>query len=1090
MAQIKVLPSALQRGDLTVALATTGTLLITLLIIFSTALLSLQTLPVEHAQMLTLDSSFANSVDGLQNFSDLAGYVLQGIISYSLPNPYGTSDKYAYQTFNSTTLPTGSAMRAEVDAFTAWLHCEEADLRVDQWTEQYGHNYPASVSIPPEEQIFASTGDCIASLILPTQAGMFSATNQVSCSNHTAPDQQRIFVIIGEVVAGPTIGAPSDPNATYMYTTEVNYTMKRSAQVLCTPAYSLTKVEVTLNNTESTTASEALVRGIPEQTNSTLSNVHPWRLAYVHLGITYANAMLTTPPPKLRSIWGTSGVYYAALQRPSIGAEDLFDSQLLGSVYSDYFTTSAAQIARQGLLSTDRSTTQGTSIVNEQRLVVRELSVRVTEAILAALALCAFALAFLIPSKGVMPRDPSSVAGLGAVLVSSSALLQGLKGMGSAGLKQFHAVSSENVYSTTLTGESGDQVFRIHLQEHAIAAERKRSTQDPGNTIKYWRPLVLSPWVRLGAGVIVLGVLAAFEAVLHLSNQHTGLADVNSDGYLHYVWAYIPALVMVSISLFAGSVDFTTRLLAPYSALKAVSSFDRSIAVSFLTKMALPAIWLASSLRHWSVVLSALAMTISSFLTIIVSGVFSNVIVPWHGDVQLTQYTGFNLSTEAIGDPYNNGTGIAGLILNANMSYPTWTWDELAIVQFRMRDQAAQDDQASSLANFTSLQYTTRAIRSVLNCTSYSGVQAMNATMIRDLYPINSGLTFSAALPGSEWCQSWGLSQSLFFGAQTGLFGFYQDVENDDCPNFVYFWGRTEGQTINHVAAMVCSERVAEVDVNADFIYPSFAINPARPPVQNDSTLKYHFPRGGTTVINADFLPNVTVPGSTGHLDTFFATLVVGKDGIPFSDLGDPTQNEKVQDSVKHLHYLIRAQQYAASLRINATDETKSIPVTARATNPNRVRLIQNAPSTRVLEAMLGAIVLCLLIAGLLMDRKDVLPKNPCSIAAAASLLADSTILGPDYLGAGQSQWLSDKELEHVFWRKRFRMGWFGDDSDDCFKIDFADAAGDSEEKESSASDESRRALHNDTEAGSTSARDGVQQVLPSEAVMVRATTL
>ena len=1088
-AQIKVVPSALKRADPIVALATAGSLLITLLIVFSTALLSLQTVLVEHAQTLTLDSSFANSADGLQNFGDLSAYVLQGIISYNLPDPYGTSDLYAYQTFNSTILPTGSVMRAKVDAFSAWLECEEADLRINQWTQQYAYNTPSSVSIPPVEKISASTGDCTASVMLPTQAGIFSITVQVSCSNHTALNEQRIFVIIGEVNAGPTSGEPSDPNVTYSYTTEVNFTMKRSTQLFCKPTYSLTKVEVTLNNTESTTASEAVIRRISGQPNSTLSNVHPWTLGWVHLGMSSATSMITTPPPNLQSIWGTSGVYYAALRRPGVGAEDLFDSRLLGSVYGDYFTMSAAQIARQGLLSTDDSPIQGTSLVNEQRLVVRELSVRVMEAVLVTLALCAFAIALLVPSKGLITRDPSSVVGLAAVLVTSSSLLQGLKGMGSASLKYICSMLSKNIYSTTVTSTPGDQIFRIHVQEHTVAKEQVRSAPNLRNTVAYWRPIVLSPWVRLGACVIILGVLAALEAVLRLSDRHTGLADVNIDGYLHYTWAYVPALVMVTISLFAASVDFATRLFAPYSALKAVSSFDRSMAVSFLTKMALPAIWSAVTLRHWSVVLSALAMTISSFLTIVVSGVFSNAIVPLNGEVQLSQYTQFNLSTEVIGDPYNNGTGIAGLILNANMSYPTWTWDELAFAQLRLRNQDVQDDQSSSPpTNFTSLHFTTPAIRSVLNCTSYSGVQAMNATMIRDLYASNPGLTFSASLPGSSWCQSFGLTQSLFFGDHTGLFGFYQDIGIDACPSFVYFWGRTAGQTINHVAAMVCSERVAQVEVDADFLYPSFAINPARQPVQNDSTLKYHYPPGGTTVIYANtFLPNVTA--STGHLDTFFATLVVGKDGIPISDLGDPTQNEKVQDSIRHLHYLIRAQQYAASLRINATDETKSTSIPATATNPNRVRLMQNAISTRVLEAMLGAVVLCLLLAGVLMDTKDVLPKNPCSIAAGASLLADSTILGPDFLGA-ESQWLSDKELEHVLWRQRFRMGWFGDGDRgvDCFKIDFADGLGDSEEKGSSASEVGHVVL-DDEEHASERGQDGDQRVPLSSTGVVRSAT-
>jgi len=57
-------------------------------------------------------------------------------------------------------------------------------------------------------------------------------------------------------------------------------------------------------------------------------------------------------------------------------------------------------------------------------------------------------------------------------------------------------------------------------------------------------------------------------------------------------------------------------------------------------------------------------------------------------------------------------------------------------------------------------------------------------------------------------------------------------------------------------------------------------------------------------------------------------------------------------------------------------------------------------------------------------NSKHVLPKNPCSIAAVASLLAGSEILELIPLG---SEWCDDKELRRrgVFDGYLFSMGWW-----------------------------------------------------------------
>jgi hypothetical protein len=68
----------------------------------------------------------------------------------------------------------------------------------------------------------------------------------------------------------------------------------------------------------------------------------------------------------------------------------------------------------------------------------------------------------------------------------------------------------------------------------------------------------------------------------------------------------------------------------------------------------------------------------------------------------------------------------------------------------------------------------------------------------------------------------------------------------------------------------------------------------------------------------------------------------------------------------------------------------KSVPATIQGTisQPSRTRLVQNGVSTHLLASLLGAIALCIILSFRTTNTVDILPKNPGSIAAAASLLA------------------------------------------------------------------------------------------------------
>jgi hypothetical protein len=106
------------------------------------------------------------------------------------------------------------------------------------------------------------------------------------------------------------------------------------------------------------------------------------------------------------------------------------------------------------------------------------------------------------------------------------------------------------------------------------------------------------------------------------------------------------------------------------------------------------------------------------------------------------------------------------------------------------------------------------------------------------------------------------------------------------------------------------------------------------------------------------------------------------------------------------------------------------LPTTLPATHltPYRTRLVQSSLSTRLLQGVLAALLLCAIVVFVLIDMRKVLPKKIGTIAAAASLLAGSRLLDErEGLIPPGAEWWSDKELlRRGIWQgQKFRMGWW-----------------------------------------------------------------
>ena len=251
----------------------------------------------------------------------------------------------------------------------------------------------------------------------------------------------------------------------------------------------------------------------------------------------------------------------------TVRAKDMFDSGFLKRFASDYYRQYAAIVAKQSLMEPASIEVHGSATFMANRLVVRTWAAQwMAGLVVSCLVLLAIAL-FTVPRRGFLPRNPSNIPDMAALLLHSHGLRSRLCGLGAADEKDlakalerchFHS----GVVHDPVTNQSEfaiiDQQQDLDDPRRAFSQTQARRNQHPG---------VLHPVFRLTMCAILVGLIIALEMLLQKSNRENGLGDVGNDTYLHYLWTTLPALSFGLIAMAFSSMDFRIRSLAPYTML-------------------------------------------------------------------------------------------------------------------------------------------------------------------------------------------------------------------------------------------------------------------------------------------------------------------------------------------------------------------------------------------------------------------------------------------------------------------------------------------------------------------------------------------
>lgn len=989
--------------------------LLKVITIVSTGIFSLRSvqrndIPTTMALNNTFDgSSFSEGA----SVDSRAAYIISGNQQYNVSLPVGTKDIYATQSFHpSQGFANGSlTYSAPVDVFSASLECESGELNYSSSIQRgamtpIASYYNTSVSLP-DCQIYNAYLDAPGWFYSQNDTthrfGYQALIQNVTCSNLASDDPTRRRYMIA---AAYSEGVSQNEN-----------TLLNSSNVVCIPSYSVRQGIVTADAVGNIQA--VTLTGPARE----LKGVTGPDIADAVLATTQQATSIPVIPADSPDL--TLDSFTTLMQQESVDSvpENLLDSEYLNKTANVIYGKIAAQLANFYLLNStlpdSPPTVEGLLSKNETRLVVREGPVRAMQGIAAAMFLFTVIVLFITP-RGVVPRSMDSIAAVAAVLARSPALESRLRETGHLSLKQVATILAPYRYMTCISYEGGVRTFAIHVVSDADYQNGSTSREiDAGvERVQWTRPFILR---RVAISFIILASIAiiiALEILLWQSENNNGLASVKEDAATRYSWLYVPVLVFLLLGTLFNMMDFEIEFAESYHALaKGYCNATSSLLWNPIRHISVHATW--NGLKHSRFALTAASVStiLAPFLTIAVSGLFSTKAIVQHSPVEVTALNWFNTTT-----PISQSTNIPALVIEGNMSYPQWTYNELALPELEIPTYSNLIGQEGSLS------VDTPALRAAAKCDVVPEDQLVETTL--------QGSYLLSNISTPDGCGNSGMIDEPYlwltnnFQVPVNVSGYFGTTltlgfGNPSCPTLAIYYGHVSDNKVDNFTAVLCTQYLERVQANVTFQLPDLSIN-TEPIVHPESAV--NFSSWYTTFPQFQVL---NVSSTEDQLDDTLAAMVYGHDGVPTSELLNST---KLSDSYQHLYRQYMAQianiylrADFSSLSDNST-ETVTNPLKATYADPLHFRLIQSPVSTHVLAGFVAALLVCTVMIFITNDMRNVLPKPMGSLAAVASLLAGSRIVDEKsgLIPKGSEFWSdADWQKSGIWEGEMFRMGWW-----------------------------------------------------------------
>lgn len=952
----------------------------------------------------------------------------------------GISTGFAFQSFQpQTNLPPATQVRLQVDAFNNALVCEPVQLTLGAAERDGGPNVDSGMMIlnvtspscnTTDWYILPSTPESplvpdFRSLPINTSFGQFTP---FSCGRQTDNTTRGLlWVAQMEWFTDKSVDISECYYGTACADFQTRGRLVKSSQLICYPTYSITTVDIVQNGTHLQSLTLSTAPPGASSSNRTLEHVAPWSILDVLFAthafdpLTASGENATVVSDRTTIVVGDTSMvvdpYMATILATQLALDtglnlsSLYDLSFLQQMATSYYSQFGAVVAKQYLMENVLSNVTGSAVVMTERLVVREWAGQwMAGLVLACLLLTLLAL-FMVPKRPILPCCPSSFGGLTTLIASSPELLRLLQNLGDTDEKAMYRLLGKSVFQAQILHES------TASNRHLIITAKERPELVQQMQSKHSHPGLLHPATYFTICLALVGLVVALEVTLSQSAHHNGVGDIGladgSDTYIHYLWTALPSLVFGGFSMVFSALDQAVRSFAPYIILSRVTTAHIFLDLDFMDMTIPHAIYKQAKFRNfWSMSITT-ALLIASLFTTFSSSLFQAVSMPKTESTTLELHTTFANNTFNTAD-FNSNSKMAltaAWILEGNMSYPQFTYEDLTFPQLSL----ATSEFATAFSNESTLSIRTKipALRPLLTCRMYDStkVAARNYSSLpthisHDDDPVAITIDGEANCP--PWNQDSVDNRTVINTSPKGsYFGLFS---NKLCSTVVFAWGQLDynnSTLLKHAAAMGCNQTLEAVYVDTTFVgLKDLSIDSLNPPRPLEDTAKTSdelaIPRQAVSDIYG-IIPPIQ---STELLADVFGLLTTSRWAVPVSMLGDPAHDDDVAKALNFQHGILIAQALnsnRAPINNNSSSNLLSTlpggigPFAATVSDATgRRRVVQNAVSTRVLEALLVAALL-LLVAGRLAAlswRTDVLPaRSPTMLAGTMALLAGGNVL-------------------------------------------------------------------------------------------------
>ncbi|KAM0501309.1 hypothetical protein ACHAP8_004297 [Fusarium lateritium] len=601
--------------------------------------------------------------------------------------------------------------------------------------------------------------------------------------------------------------------------------------------------------------------------------------------------------------------------------------------------------------------------------------------------------------RGIAPRDPTSPAGTATLLTSSHQFLARLSNTGHANMETVAARLAASWYTTELTqpGRRPEEMFQLRQHGGGSGPLCMNPPNVSPETIATYRPWTQSTRTKIMSIVASVALIAGICVIFGLKGKGEGL-DV--DDSIFVVWTCIPTIIFAAIAVFWTRIDIDNRRLAPFLKLTTTKHrFQESLGLSYMNEFGLHTAGKAMKTQDWAVFLAKCTAMLGWLMPIFTAGLFAVSQVAQTANLELRLETKFASTSKSLSAAVNSDI-IDQILIRQTPKYPRWTWEDVALPELSLMSHPRE----WPLPN-TELVAKVPGLRSKLNCETVSFDQGEGA----DLQCVPLGGSKKKAICDADQSRTAVVASSC--------------SQLPSSYPIKYVWGSCAGDGL--ISVMMCNQSLVEVTVDTTFRTEDLYINTNQIPIVNASSEQPSNVKADITSVYAALDDVGADDKKLTGLDGFFRTLVLSRLSTTLERIVMPERQNSVSQAIRQLHGIIAAQAINGELirhplvnKLRMRDDSQPIiPAHVDYVIP---RLMQGIVQTFVL---IGLLVFTLLF-GLLSLRtasRGTLPKSPGSIAAQASLLADSSLWWrlPD--GA---EWMEDDDLARCLRRKTFHLGW------------------------------------------------------------------